>query len=186
MSLITSQHDSIFTLSPNIQVLPIVHGNGDIAQTVRDLMVSREIDCLAVPLPPSVESLVEEGVATLPTISVVVCPELQEDDGSGCSYIPIDPCQAVIMGIRVAMGERIDRAYVDREVACFQATPWVGPDPYVLKSVPLASFAAATLPFLPSPEPESQRQARISWIAFRLHELELDYRNIVCLSLIHI
>jgi hypothetical protein len=151
------------------------------AQMVRDIMLSREIDCLAVPLPPSVESLVEEGVTALPTISIVVCPERHEDEASGCSYIPIDPCQAVIMGIRVAMGERIDRAYVDRDVACFQATPWVGPDPYVLKSVPLASFSAATLPFLPSPEPESQRQARISWIAFRLHELELDYRSIVCL-----
>ncbi len=143
MSLTTSPHDSIFTLSPNIQVVPIVHGSGDIAQTVRDLIVSRAIDCLAVPLPPSVEPLVEEGVASLPTISIVVCPERHEDEGAGCSYIPIDPCQAVIMGIRVAMGENIDRAYVDREVACFQATPWVGPDPYVLKSVPLSSFAAA-------------------------------------------
>ena len=75
----------------------------------------------------------------------------------------------------------ISRAYVDRDVTCFQPTSWVGPDPYVLKSVSLDSFSAVTIPFLPSPEPESQRQARISWMAFRLHELELEYRNIVCL-----
>jgi hypothetical protein len=181
MSHAVSQPDTIFTLSPNIQVLPIVHGSGDMAQTVRDIMVSQEIDCLALPLPSSVESLVEEGIATLPLVSVVVCHERNDDEVSCCSYVPIDPCQPVIMGIRVAMGEGIARAYVDRDVTCFHPTSWVGPDPYVLKSVPLASFSAATIPFLPPPEPESQRQSRISWMAFRLHELELEYRNIVCL-----
>lgn len=181
MSLSASQPNTIFTLSPRIQVVPIVHGSGDMAQTVRDLMVSQEIDCLALPLPPSVEILVEEGVAILPIISLVVCPEPGDDEASSCSYVPIDPCQPVIMGIRVAMGEGIARAYIDREVASFQPTSWVGPDPYVLKSVPLTNFSAAAIPFLPSPETESQRQARISWMAFRLHELELDYRHIVCL-----
>ncbi len=181
MSLSASQPNTIFTLSPRIQVVPIVHGSGDMAQTVRDLMVSQEIDCLALPLPSSVEILVEEGVAILPIISLVVCPEQGDDEASSCSYVPIDPCQPVIMGIRVAMGEGIARAYIDREVASFQPTSWVGPDPYVLKSVPLTNFSAAAIPFLPSPETESQRQARISWMAFRLHELELDYRHIVCL-----
>ncbi|TFG64537.1 MAG: hypothetical protein E4H32_02910, partial [Nitrospirales bacterium] len=113
MSLSASQPNTIFTLSPRIQVVPIVHGSGDMAQTVRDLMVSQEIDCLALPLPPSVEILVEEGVAILPIISLVVCPEQGDDEASSCSYVPIDPCQPVIMGIRVAMGEGIARAYID-------------------------------------------------------------------------
>ncbi len=181
MSLPAAPPDTIFTLSPRLHVLPIVHGSGDMAQTVRDLMVSQKIDCLALPLPPSVESLVEEGVATLPIISLVMCPEQGDDEALSCSYVPIDPCQPVIMGIRVAMGEGIARAYIDREVASFQPTSWVGPDPYVLKSVPLTSFSAAAIPFLPPPEAGSQRQARIAWMAFRLHELELDYRHIVCL-----
>lgn len=181
MLLPASQPDTIFTLSPRVHVLPIVHGSGDMAQTVRDFMVSEEIDCLALPLPPSVESFVEEGVATLPIISVVVCPEQNDDDASSCSYVPIDPCQPVIMGIRVAVGEGIARAYIDREVASFEPMSWVGPDPYVLKSVPITSFSAAAIPFLPTPETDSQRQARISWMAFRLHELELDYFHIVFL-----
>ena len=110
-----SQPDTLFSLSPNIHVLPIVHGSGDMAQTVRDLMISREVDCVAVPLPPSVEGLVEEGVAALPGVSLVVCLEQNEDEVSCCSYVPIDPCQPVIMGIRVAMGEGIPR-YI----------PWLG------------------------------------------------------------
>ncbi|MEE9233145.1 MAG: hypothetical protein V3U07_06790 [Nitrospirales bacterium] len=55
--------DTIFTLSPHIHVLPIVHGSGDMAQMVREIMVSNQIDCLALPLPPSVEPLVEQAEA---------------------------------------------------------------------------------------------------------------------------
>ena len=181
MSQAASQPETIFTLSPRIQIVPIAHGSGDMAQTVREIMVSQEVDCLALPLPPSTQSLVEEGVAALPVVSLVVSPEQHDDEALGCSYIPIDPCQPVIMGIRAAMGEGIARAYVDREVSAFHSTSWVGPDSYVLKSVSLGKFSAATMPFVPPPEPDSQRQARIAWMAFRLHELELDYRNIVCL-----
>mgnify|MGYP000253531543 FL=1 len=181
MSDAVSPLDSIFALSPRIQVLPIVHGSGDMAQVVREVMVSQKIDCLAVPLPPSVETLVEESVDSLPVASVVVCHEQDDEGVSCCSYVPIDPCQAVIMGIRVARGEGMARAYIDREVTSFQSTPWVGPDPYVLKSVSLTSFSAATIPFLPSPALESQRQSRIAWMAFRLHELEIEYQHIVYL-----
>ncbi len=181
MSDAVSPLDPIFTLSSRIQVLPIVHGSGDMAQVVREVMVSQEIDCLAVPLPPSVEPLVEEGIAALPVASVVVCHERNDEGVACCSYVPIDPCQAVIMGIRVARGEGFARAYIDREVTSFQPTAWVGPDSYVLKSVSLASFSAATIPFLPPPEVESQRQSRIAWMAFRLHELEIEYQHIVCL-----
>ena len=151
------------------------------AQTVRDIMISREVDCVALPLPPSVESLVERGVAALPAISAVVCQESNNHDTPCCSYVPIDPCQPVVMAIRVAMGEGIVRDYIDRDVARFHPTPWIGPDPYVLKSVSLASFSTAALPFLPSPKPESQRHMRLAWMAFRLHELELEYRAILCL-----
>ncbi len=176
-----SSLDPIFALSPRLQVLPIVHGSGDMAQVVREVMVSQKIDCLAVPLPPCVEALVEEGVDSLPVASIVVCHEQNDEGIACCSYVPIDPCQAVIMGIRVARGEGMARAYIDREVTSFLSTPWVGPDPYVLKSVSLASFSAASIPFLPSPALESQRQSRIAWMAFRLHELEIEYQHVVYL-----
>ncbi len=151
------------------------------AQAVREYMISQDVDCVALPLPPSAEPLVEEAVESLPKVSVVVYAETNDEDLPCCSYIPIDPCQAVMMGIRVAMGEGMARAYIDREVSKFQAQAWTGPDPYALKTMSLESFSAATIPFLPSPDPGGQRQARISWMAFRLHELELEYRHILCL-----
>jgi hypothetical protein len=177
----TKLADSVFRLSPRIEVLPILHASGDLAQEVREALLERRFDCLAVPLPPSAEEAVERAIKDLPRISLVTLPEPDGPEGPVVSFVPIDPCQAFIMGIRVAMGEGIARSYIDREVACFEPAPFAAPDPYVLKTVPLASFASALLPSLPPPAPQSQQWDRIAWMAFRLHELELDYECILCL-----
>lgn len=181
MTLAALTPDSIFALSSNIHVLPVVHGSGDMAHIVREIIVSRHIDCVAIPLPPSVEPLIEEGINQLPVISLVVLPEQDDDGTSSCSYVPVDPCQPVIMGIRSAMSEGIPRAYVDREVQHYHSASWIGPDPYTLKTVPLAAFSAATIPFLPPPQAQSSRWERIRWMAFRLHELELDFSAVLFL-----
>ena len=43
--------------------------------------------------------------------------------------MPIDPCQGVIMGISVAMGEGIQRAYIDRDVRTYEPDPITVPIP---------------------------------------------------------
>ncbi len=177
----TDSTDTILRLSPRIQVLPILHGSGDLAQEVRETLISRPVDCLAVPLPPSVEAALEPAVEALPRIHLVVLPEPDQNETPTVSFVPVDPCQAVIMGIRVAMGEGIPRAYIDRDVTVFEPTPFTAPDPYALKQISLAAYAAALVPSLPAPPPDSQRERRIAWMAFRLHELELDHASILCL-----
>ncbi len=177
----TDLPDQIFSLSPKIRVLPVVNGSGNMAQIVREVMVSRTCDCLAVPLPHSVESLVQQAVEALPVISIVVLPEVEAESRERCSYIPIDPCQAVIMGLRVAQTEGISCAFIDRDAETYHPTLWAGPDPYALQTLPLKTFTASTIPFLPIPQPDSLRWKRIAWMAFRLHELELDYEEILFL-----
>ncbi|TAJ25045.1 MAG: hypothetical protein EPO64_08715, partial [Nitrospirae bacterium] len=177
----TKTADTILRLSPRIEVLPILHASGDLAQEVRETLIGRRFDCLAVPLPPSVEEAVEQAVQALPRINLVVLPEPDGDGRPAVSFVPVDPCQAIIMGVRVAMGEGIARAYIDREVTVFEPTPFSAPDPYALKRVSLASFASALIPALPIPARHSQQWHRLAWMAFRLHELELDYQSILCL-----
>jgi hypothetical protein len=180
--------ESAVRLSPRIEILPVIHASGDMAQEVREILISRSYDCLAVPLPESLADAVEAAVQELPTISAVI---LKEDDSAAgqntehptgtASYVPIDPCQPVIMGIRVAMGEGIERAYIDRDVVDYEPDSVHAPDPYQLKSVSVAAYAAASVPTFPPITTDSQREHRIAWMAFRLHELELDYGNILCL-----
>ena len=173
--------DAVFQLSPRISLLPIRNGSGDVAQEVREYLVEKKVECLAIPLPPSVEDSVESAVSDLPQIHLVLIPEEKQDTHTTYSYIPIDPCQAIIMGIRVAMNEDIPRAYIDREVSVFESSAYPSADPYALKNVSLAAYGAAVLPLIPAPNPGSQRWQRINWMAFRLHELELYHESVLCL-----
>lgn len=181
MKALSPTAESLLPLSSRIRILPIRHASSDVAQEVRDLFLSQQADCLAVSLPPSVESLVEQGIGRLPQISLVVLPETAQKGQATCSFIPIDPCQPVIMALRAAMGEGINRAYIDRDVTDFQSFSFPSPDPYALKQISLPTFAGSLLPFMPYPKPQSQRWERIKWMAFKLHALELEFSSIVCL-----
>ncbi|MFZ1501780.1 MAG: hypothetical protein WAS50_01395, partial [Nitrospira sp.] len=69
MAVSSSTADSVFRLSPRIELFPLLHGSGDVAQEVRDRLTDRRYDCLAVPLPPSFEHPLEDAVLGLPAIS---------------------------------------------------------------------------------------------------------------------
>lgn len=176
--------DDFLRIGPRVRVLPIIHGSGDCAIRVREEMLGRHYDCLAVPLPPSFQDEVEAAIDRLPTISAVVQLDVEDPDApdedveTGFSYVPIDPCQGVIAAIRLAVGERIPRAFIDRETPQFVPTARAYPDPYALKVVSPEGFAAAVLPTLPPPEP-GQHADRIAWMAARLRELESRHKSIL-------
>jgi hypothetical protein len=171
--------EDFLTISPRVRVLPIIHGSGDFAIRVREELLAREYDCLAVPLPPTFQEDVEEAVEQLPSISVVAQPDVdRDDDEPGFSYVPIDPCQGVIAGLRTAIGERIAREFIDMETRRFEAITGIFPDPYALKQVTPEQFSAALLPAIPPPQ-AGQHTARIAWMAGRLHELERHHRLIL-------
>src|SRR5215471_20356344 len=122
--------DEFLRIGPRVRALPIIHGTGDFAVCVRDELLARPYDCLAVPLPPSFQKKVESAIDRLPVVSAVV----QKDaEGDGFSYVPIDPCQGVIAALRTARGERIPRAFIDLETPRFVAVTGSFPDPYALK-----------------------------------------------------
>ncbi len=158
-------------------------------------MLSQRFDCLAVPLPPSFHDPVEAAIASLPQVTLVIQPEpreyhtdwtpeadetddADESDLRECSYVPIDPCQPVIAALRIAMQERMPRAFVDLETARFRSVPTVLPDPYAVKKVRADRFAAAVLPALPRPQ-AGQPTDRVAFMAARLRELEERFESIL-------
>src|SRR3954471_2626241 len=152
--------DDFLTIGPRVRVLPIIHGSGDFAIRVREELLARPYDCVAVPLPPSFQDDVEEAVERLPAISAVVQRDADDGQGEGepgFSYVPIDPCQGVIAAIRTAIGERIARAFIDLETPRFEAHAAAYPDPYALKRARPEAFAAAVLPAIPPPSPGQHR-----------------------------
>ena len=174
--------------SPRITVLPVVHGSGDFALEVRRVLLAESFDCLAVPLPESFQSSVEEAIEALPTPTIVVRSEAVgydpnstgEDDDSPtpASYVPIDPCQPVIAALRFAIQEQMPREFIDLETLGFHNSPISLPDPYALKKVAVEKFSAAVLPSLPRPT-NPRHQERIAWMAHRLRQLERKYKRIL-------
>ena len=178
----------VLKISDRISCLPVVHGSGDFAVQVRQVMLSESFDCIAVPLPPSFQKDVEVGVSHLPNVTIAVQQETDDfstewnSDSSKqervASYVPIDPCQPVVAAIRIAIQEHIPRAFIDLEVESFEMQTGLMPDPYALKQVQPEQFAAAVLPGLRRPTSE-QHQNRISWMADRLRELEKSHNSIL-------
>ena len=156
-------------------------------------MLGEEFDCLAVPLPASFQEDVERAIKILPSVTAVLqeepssftasewTPESDmeddEDEPRACSYVPIDPCQPVIAALRIAMQERMPRAFVDLETARFQPRGSVLPDPYALKQLPIEKFAAGILPGIPAPE--GQAHDRILTMAARLAEFEQRFERVL-------
>lgn len=202
----------LLRVSDRIAILPIIHGSGQFAQTVRRWLLEYDFDCIAVPLPESFRQGVEEGIEDLPLPSIVIQPaspnfsvndpaESQdwsqpewddEDENSDdeddddiesppLSYVPIDPCQGVIMAIRAAMGEHIPRAYVDLETDPFRPFSTVMPDPFAVRQVSAEKFAAAVLPSLSRP-PDRQTQQRIVFMASRLAGLEKRHGKVLLVT----
>ncbi len=195
----------ILQFSPRITCLPVIHGSGEFALAVRRLLLERAFDCVALPLPPSFQELVERGIELLP-MPTMVCqreprwgsgewsPEgvggmsrfeeededEREDDEEipACSYVPIDPCQPVIAALRAAMAEHIPRAFIDLETARFVPSTAVLPDAYALKQVAAERFAAAVLPAIERPRHE-QHEQRIVHMAARLHELDQRHKSVL-------
>ena len=141
---------------------------------------------------------------SLPRASIVIQPTLPRFESAGewessweradedgdaeetvVSYVPIDPCQPVIMAIRAAMGEHIPRAYIDLETDPFRPYSTVMPDPYAVRHVPPERFAAALLPGITRP-PDQQTRARIVHMAGRLAELQTRHqRMLLVTSVLH-
>ena len=114
--------------------------------------------------------------------------DVGDDSESGlapASYVPIDPCQAVITAIRSAMGERLPRHYIDLEVHPFQPIARMMPDPYAVREVAPERFAAAVLPSIMPPRGR-RNQDRMNYMAIRLMQLEQTHRRILMVdSVLH-
>lgn len=166
---------SLFRLNDKIEILPVVHGSGHFTRIVRERILASNYDCLAVALPPEYQITVEDGIDRLPNITLSC---LEESEGA-VSYVPIDPCQPVIMALRIAMQEGLHRAYIDLSVPVFEPRRTDFPDTFALRGLSLEKFCAAMLVTLKRPQADSQADKRARWMAYQLHRLEMEHSRIL-------
>jgi hypothetical protein len=171
---------SVFSLDSWLTLIPVVHGSAAYASALRKELLRHRFDAIAVPLPASFAQEVIRGIERLPGLSAVVRlsaqvdrepswtetqepeefgepDEIAESDELGAStdqkgtYVPIDPCQAVIAAIRFALGERIPIAWIDSESDQIENHSPVFADCFAIRHTTLERFCCAMLPAIPPP-----------------------------------
>lgn len=186
---------SVFSLDSWLTLIPVVHGSGAYASALRKELLTRPFDALAVPLPASFATDVIRGVKRLPNLSAVVRLRAQEDrfdelddsqettDLRG-TYVPIDPCQAVLAAIRFALGERKPIVWIDSEGDQIENHSPVFADCYAIRHTTLERFCAAMLPAIPPPDAGlggGNLIERIDTMAEKILAMRNSYRSIVAL-----
>ena len=169
--------DDIFKLSDKIDFLPVVHGCGSFSREIRNRILSEKCNCLAVALPPEFQTSVEQGIDLLPQITLST---QQEIDG-GLNYVPIDPSQPLIAGLRVAKQEGISRQFIDWSSTDYETRHTNFPDTFSLRKVSYEKLSSTLLLTVKPPKTESQHYWRACWMAYQLHCLEMDFSNILFL-----
>ncbi len=164
----------IFRLSEKIRFLPVIHGSANFTRIVRDQILSSSTDCVAVALPPEFQSTVEDGIKRLPLISL----SCQDNSKGVVNYVPIDPCQPVIMGLRIAAQEGIFRKYIDWSCDDYETRKIDFPDTYALRHMSYEKFCAAILLTVKRPDTGSLHDKRARWMAFQLHQMEMEFNHI--------
>jgi hypothetical protein len=117
-------------ISPKIDMVPIVHGAEMFAREVRRLCSENKYDCIAVDISPVFQDDLAEAVDELPLITALIAyyqeiygggaygssgvgidVDIDKDDDDDhlpfCYYIPVDPCDAMIEGVRQARQRRV-------------------------------------------------------------------------------
>ena len=167
----------ILKLSDRIQFLPVVHGSGSFAREVRHQLLSNSCDCLAIALPPEFQPTVEQGINHLPAISL----SCQEQPNGAMNYVPIDPSQPFIIGLRIAMQEGISRHFIDWSTESYEKRSVDFPDSFSLSKLSYEKYISTLLLTLKRPEDKTLHFWRARWIAYQLHQLELENSHIICL-----
>jgi hypothetical protein len=163
----------------NITIVPFLHGALSIAQYIRECCLAHAHDCIAVDLPGAFEPYLSEAIDDLPVISAIIARK--RDSSDPVFFIPIDPCDAAIEGIRQARQNHIPFFCIGHpDIHARTPLPSL-PDDYALRRIGFDEYsslclrAIGTCPSGSAPDNEAQ------YLAFSLHRLRSRFRRILAL-----
>jgi len=124
-------------------MIPVVHGKELFAREVRRLCGERKFDCIAVDIPPAFQDELADAVDNLPLISAIIAYDEHGGSEDDCKYyIPVDPCDAMIEGVRQARQRRIPFYCTGAaELASHAPLPLL-PDEYSIEKIGFDAYTA--------------------------------------------
>lgn len=159
----------------NVEAIPLIHGRLPFAIAVRRALLEKRYAALAVELPRSLQVATLEAIEQLPRVEVILYREdsaVVPGSDRRAWYLPIDPCDGIIEGLRIATRERTPTAFLDAEVEQFVGRTLHLPDPYVVLTLGVAPYYAQVRPYLEEVHPPTREDLlRESHMAARLTQM---------------
>ncbi len=122
----------------NIYVIPTFHSRIEFAKLVRVAFFKVFPDVVAVELPSNVSGEVIEGVERLPYLSLIAYADTLNP--KKMNFIPIDPGDSIIEGIRTGLDHNVRVEFVDLSVSDYVPPAFKLPDDYSINEIGLNVF----------------------------------------------
>ena len=158
-------------LTPRITAFPVRHGKAVFAMELRKLLWSGKYEALAVALPAGLRDDAVEGADGLPAIRALVI----RVDGSVRAYLPFDPCDAYVEGLRQARQRRMPVHFLEDDALLEGPSLHPLPDAYLIQGLGTEGYYALAKRILSEAEadPRLERRSYRNLAALRSLEARL-------------
>src|SRR4051812_16312997 len=164
-------------LSPKIQAFPIRHGKAPFAMAARRLLWEGKFDALAIALPASLRDDALAGVEALPAVRALVI----RVDGDAKCYLPFDPCDAYIEGMRQARQRRLPVHFIEDDSLLEAPLLQPLPDAYLVQGIGTGRYLELARDLLARAEPDARLDRRQRAAAHGLRNLQRKHERILLL-----
>ncbi|MBW1786549.1 MAG: hypothetical protein JRK53_08025 [Deltaproteobacteria bacterium] len=167
--------ESAFFQWRNVRLLPILHNRVEFADEVRRQFEAYAPDVVAVEYPETLKPQILRGVARLPLLSVV---HYGEADGA-LTYLLVEPADAQVEAIRLALDAGIPVAFVDRDTEAYPQDVSALPDSYAIKRIGHFPYCRSCLDYLDKGPVPANDALRERTIAYHLQCLNLQAARVL-------
>jgi hypothetical protein len=163
----------------SLTLLPFLHGRLTFAHQLRELLLKRKFDCIAVDIPDLFKTELIRAVEKLPVIWMVYARSV---DGQ-TFYVPVDPCDAAIEGLRQGLQNNIDVCCAGYNVLSKPSAIGLLPDDFAAERIGFNRFNTLALMSVGNKENGSPEDIESSYMAQRLLHLKTNHKNV--LAIVH-
>ena len=150
-----------------IRVVPILHNRLEFAMVVKGLFESFRPDHVAVEYPHTLKTRILQGIRRLPLLSVV---HYEGKDGAFV-YLPLEPCDAQVEAVRLALAHDIPVHFIDRDTEGYPPDHTPMPDTYAITRIGHDAYCRAYMETYRHVNPSAEDTLREKTMARHLQEL---------------
>lgn len=143
----------------NITYLPVIPGRIEFALRVRRYLLEYRPSVIAVELPSSLEDQYRAALERMPEMSVIVIPDMSNNEEEHATYIPIEPGDPFVEAIRTA--RELDADVLLLEPASHEKPHIAGtyPEPYSVEVIGMERYVEAYRVYPQQRTPEIEAHA---------------------------